>query len=129
MLQSVADNDSDGSVSKLHCVDAPGGSKKMYVFNKLSAHLRHHNQKVVCAAWTGIATTLMISGHTVHSFFKLPVPVVENSTCNVPPTSHHAELLRGINLFIVDEASMIPSHALHAMDRYLQGITQDHRPF
>ena len=114
---------------KLHYVDAPGGSGKTYVFNKLSSHLKHHNMKVACAAWTGIATTLMIDGRTVHRLFKLPVPVLENSTCNVPPTSEHAELLRGIDLIIVDEASMIPTHALHAMDRCLRDIMQDDEPF
>ena len=71
----------------------------------------------------------MIDGRTVHRLFKLPVPVLENSTCNVPPTSEHAELLRGIDLIIVDEASMIPTHALHAMDRCLRDIMQDDEPF
>jgi len=129
VLQSVSSSGAEESVSKLHYVDAPGGSGKTYVFNKLTSHLRHHNKKVACAAWTGIATTLMIDGRTVHGLFKLPVPVLENSTCNVPPTSEHAELLRGINLIIIDEASMIPTHALHAMDRCLQDIMQDDRPF
>ena len=127
VLQSVMGGEE--SVSRLHYVDAPGGSGKTYIFNMLSAHLRYQNLKGACAAWTGIATTLMICGRTVHSLFKLPVPVLENSTCNVSPTSHHAELLRGVDLFIVDEASMIPSYALHAMDRCLQDITQDKRPF
>ena len=71
----------------------------------------------------------MINGRTVHGLFKLPVPVLENSTCNVPPTSEHADLLRGIDLIIVDEASMIPTHALHAMDRCLRDIMQSDRPF
>ena len=71
----------------------------------------------------------MIEGRTVHGLFKLPVPVLENSTCNVPPTSEHAELLRALDLIIIDEASMIPTHALHAIDRCLQDITQDSRPF
>ena len=115
-------------MSRLHYVDAPGESVNTYVFNMLSAHLRHQNLKVACAAWTGIATTLMMCGCAVHSLLKLPVPVLEDSTCNVSRTSHHAELLRGVDL-IVDEASMMPSHALHAMDRCLQDITQDERPF
>ena len=126
LLQSVMGG--EVSVSRLHYVDAPGGSGKTYVFNMLFAHLRHQNLKVACADWTGIATTLMICRRTVHSLFKLPIPVLENSTCNVSPTSHHAELLRVVDLFVVDEASMIPSHALHAMNRYLQDITQDERP-
>ena len=117
------------TVPRLHYVDAPGGSGKTYVFNKITSHLRHHNKTVACAAWTGIATTLMTSGRTVHNLFKLPVPVVDNSTCNVSPTSEQAATLRAVDLFIIDEASMIPSHALHAMDRCLQDITQDSHPF
>lgn len=73
VLQSISPSAGDEeSVPKLHYVDAPGGSGKTYVFNKLSLHLRHHNMKVACAAWTGIATTLMIDGRTVHGLFKLP---------------------------------------------------------
>ena len=127
VLRSVSAGEE--STPTLHYVDAPGGSGKTYVFNKLTSHLRHHHKKVACAAWTGIATTLMIEGRTVHGLFKLPVPVLENSTCNVPPTSEHAELLRALDLIIIDEASMIPTHALHAIDRCLQDITQDSRPF
>ena len=124
VLQSVMNAEGeDGTPSRLHYIDAPGGCGKTYVFNKLAAYLRHHNKKVACAAWTGIATTLMPEGRTVHSLFKLPVPVLENSTCNVAPTSEHAQMLRGVDLFITDEASMIPSHALHAIDRCLQDIT------
>ena len=128
VLQSISAT-AEESVPKLHYVDAPGGSGKTFVFNRLSAHLRHQNMKVASSAWTGIAGTLMIDGRTVHSLFKLPVPILENSTCNVAPTSTHAEMLRRVNLFIVDEASMIPTHALHAIDRCLQDITQDSRPF
>ena len=82
-------------------MDAPGGSGKTYVFNKIASHLRHHNKTVACAAWTGIATTLMTSGRTVHNLFKLPVPVVDNSTCNVSPTSEQAATLRAVDLFIM----------------------------
>jgi len=85
--------------------------------------------KVACAAWTGIAATLMTDGQTVHSLFKLPVPMLENSTCNVSTTSAQAEQLKGVHLFVIDEASMIPMHALHAIDRCLRDITQNTRPF
>ena len=89
----------------------------------MASYLRHHSKHVVCAAWTGIAANLMFDGRTVHSLFKLPVPVLETSTCNVSPTSTQADMLRRQDLFIIDEALMIPSHALHAIDICLQDIT------
>ena len=124
VLQSIESvGRGDEPVSNCFYVDAPGGSGKTYVFNKLASYLRHHSKHVVCAAWTGIAANLMFDGRTVHSLFKLPVPVLETSTCNVSPTSTQADMLRRQDLFIIDEASMIPSHALHAIDICLQDIT------
>ena len=71
----------------------------------------------------------MTEGRTVHSLFKLPVPVVDTSSCNVSPTSEHANVLRNQNMFIIDEASMIPTHALNAIDRCLQHITRNNECF
>ena len=110
-------------------VDAPGGSGKTFVFNMIANYLRQNQYRVSCAAWTGIAATLLTEGRTVHSLFKLPVPVVDTSSCNVSPTSEHANFLRNQNMFIIDEASMIPTHALNAIDRCLQDITGNNECF
>ena len=66
---------------------------------------------------------MLSGGQTVHSLFKLPVPITDTSTCNVQPTSKQAAKLREITLFIIDEASMLPIHALHAINNMLQDIT------
>ena len=51
--------------------------------------------------------------------------------CNVSPTSMQADLLGSQSLFIIDEASMIPTptHALHAINRCLQDVTGVAVPF
>ena len=54
---------------------------------------------------------------------------MDNSTCNVKPNSRHAEFLRQQNIFIFDEASMIPKHAIEAIDRMLRDITNSNVPF
>ena len=110
-------------------VDALGGAGKTFVFNMLMRHLRHNGHQVACAAWTRIAATLLTGGKTVHSLFKLPVPVLETSSCNISPTSQQAAFLRNQILFVIDESSMIPTHALHAIDRCLQDITAVRQPF
>ena len=81
----------------------------------ITKYLCQNGYRVSCAAWTGIAATLLTEGRTVHSLYKLPVPVVDTSSCNVSPTSEHANFLRNQNMFIIDEASMIPTHALNEM--------------
>jgi hypothetical protein len=114
-----------GEVPECTCfyVDAPGGCGKTYMFNTLISHFQRDNYYVSSGAWTGIASTLLIKGRTVHSLFKLPVPLTDTSVCNVPATSEHANLLRKLDLIILDEASMIPTFALHAIDKCLQDIT------
>ena len=61
--------------------------------------------------------------------FKLPVPILENSTCNVPHNCQHAQVLREASLFILDEASMISLPAFNAIDRLMRDITGFDVPF
>jgi hypothetical protein len=65
----------------------------------------------------------------VHNLFKLPVPILDTSCCNVAPNSIHATFLRELDLILIDEASMIPNHALHAIDRMLRDILSTEVPF
>ena len=104
-------------------IDAPGGCGKTYLFNTLISHLQRNDYQVCCGAWTGIASTLLLGGRTVHNLFKQPVPLIETSVCNVSSSSDQAYYLRNLDLIILDEASMIPTHAIHAIDRCLQDIT------
>ena len=93
------------------------------VYNTLISYFRGQRELVAPSAWTGIAATLLKGGRTVHSLFKLPLPILDTSTCNIKPTSSHADFLSSISMFIVDEASMVPSHALIAIDRCQRDIT------
>ncbi|XP_047141334.1 ATP-dependent DNA helicase PIF1-like [Hydra vulgaris] len=65
----------------------------------------------------------------MHGLIKLPVPVLETSTCNVTPNSIHGRFLRQISLYLLDEASMIPKYALSAIDKLLQDICNNNFPF
>ena len=109
---------------RAHFLDGPGGSGKTTVYNTLIASCRGDGVKVVASAFTGIAATLLAGGRTLHNLFKLPVPILDTSTCSVAPNSKHAEYLRSVTLFIIDEASMVPVHALNAIDIMLRDITQ-----
>ena len=113
----------DVYTSKCFFCDGPGGSGKTFIYNTLMSYCNSTNFKYAASAWTGIAATLLTGGRTIHSLFKLPVPIVETSTCNVTPTSSHADYLRSVDIYILDEASMIPSDALRAIDIMLRDIT------
>lgn len=65
----------------------------------------------------------------MHSLFRLPVPITDGSVCSVPGTSEHAAFLREVALFLIDEASMVPLHALRAIDMLLRDLTGKALPF
>ncbi|CAF1256956.1 unnamed protein product, partial [Didymodactylos carnosus] len=80
-------------------------------------------------AWTRIAASLVPEGRTVHSRFKLPVPILETSTSSIRPNSKGAEEIRKTQVFIWDEAPMAPSYALNAVDILLRDILNMDAPF
>jgi len=106
-------------------------------------YLRQHTiKKTVVAAPTGVAA-INANGVTVHSLFQLPFGVLlpdldfvqdaENSLKNHPLiskihfSSEKLDLMRSIELLIIDEASMLASFILDAIDvilRYVRRIPE-----
>nr|XP_047122496.1 uncharacterized protein LOC100208098 [Hydra vulgaris] len=115
--------------SRLFFMDGPAGCGKTFTYNYLIAETSSRHIITATAAWTGIAATLLKKGCTLHGLFKLPVPILENSTCNVTPNSIHGKFLRQVSLYLLDEASMIPKHALNAIDKLLQDVCNSKFPF
>ena len=126
IIAAVQNND---NVNNLFYLDAPAGTGKTFTFNYLVSELTRMGYKVKTGAWTGIAATLLKNGSTLHKLFRLPVPILDTSTCRVSPTSKFADELRAIHLFILDESSMIPVHAFNAIDRMLRDICNNNLPF
>jgi hypothetical protein len=110
-------------------LDGPGGSGKTFLYNTLISALRGRGERAVAVAWTGIAATLLKGGRTCHSRFRLPVPIVENSTSGVKPNSSEGGALRSAKVIILDEGPMAPSMALNVIHRTMCDITNDNRPF
>jgi hypothetical protein len=78
---------------------------------------------VLVVAMSGIAALLLDGGRTVHSRFKLQVPLpLDGATANVKASSGLAELFRHTGLLIWDEAPNAPKSAFDAVDRCLRDI-------
>ena len=58
----------------------------------------------------------------MHSKFGIPVPTLENSTCNIHQGIKHAQLLKAIKLIIWDEAPMAHKYCFKALDKTLNNI-------
>lgn len=98
-------------------------------------HIRKNTHKrTVVAAPTGVAA-INAGGITLHSLFQLPfepyVPGLSNSSQKNRFRFGKAklDLLRQMELLIIDEVSMLRADTLDAIDDLLRGIRRDPKPF
>ena len=99
-----------------------GGTRKTFIWRTLASSLRAENQIVIIVASSGIASLLLPGGRTAHSRFKIPVPIFEDSTCNIHQGTELAELLNQTSLIIWDEAPMAHKFCFEALDQSLRDI-------
>ncbi|KAH1249702.1 ATP-dependent DNA helicase PIF1 [Glycine max] len=99
-----------------------GGTRKTFIWRTLASSLRTENQIVIIVASSGIASLLLPGGRTAHSRFKIPVPIFEDSTCNIHQGTQLAKLLNQTSLIIWDEAPMAHKFCFEALDQSLRDI-------
>ena len=99
-----------------------GGTGKTFIWRTLATSLRANNQIVIIVASSGIASLLLPGGRTAHSKFKIPVPIFEDSPCNIHQGSELAELLNQTSLIIWDEAPMGHKFFFEVFDQSLRDI-------
>lgn len=109
-------------VSKLFYLDGPGGSGKTYLYTTLMAYFRGRGMIVLPFATTGIAATLLKGGRTVHSGFKLPVPLLDTSVSSMRLNSPEAKILHDAALIVIDEITMLSKNGLRCIDKLLRDI-------
>ena len=117
----------EAPTTRAYFLDGCGGTGKTTVYNYLIDYCDNHRIVSASSAWTGIAATLLTRGQTCHSLFKLAIPVEKSSVDLTDKVLK--KFLRSVIVFIVDEASMIPTHALWVIDCLLRQATDVDIPF
>uniref|UniRef100_A0A182NQA8 ATP-dependent DNA helicase n=1 Tax=Anopheles dirus TaxID=7168 RepID=A0A182NQA8_9DIPT len=118
-----------GGEGHLFFLYGPGGTGKTFLLELILAHSRRRSKIALAVAPSGIAALLLSGGRTMHSTFKVPLVLEENSHCEIPIQSQLADLLRQASLIVWDGASMSSRYALEAVDRTLQDVVGVNRPF
>ncbi|XP_074351559.1 uncharacterized protein LOC141690682 [Apium graveolens] len=111
VLESV-----ESGVGGLFFVYGSGGCGKTFLWRTLICKLRFQGKIVLPVASSGIAATLMSSGRTAHSRFKIPIVLDEFSTCNISHDSDIAQLIKQTNLIIWEEAPMQHRYTFECLD-------------
>ncbi|XP_057758424.1 uncharacterized protein LOC130979082 [Arachis stenosperma] len=84
-----------------------GDTGKIFLWNLMSAEIRSRGDVVLNIASSGITSLLLSNGRTIHSRFKIPLNITENSICNIKPGSSQVMLLLKVKLIIWDETPKV----------------------
>uniref|UniRef100_A0A8C5WCT2 ATP-dependent DNA helicase n=1 Tax=Leptobrachium leishanense TaxID=445787 RepID=A0A8C5WCT2_9ANUR len=114
---------------RCYFLDGPGGNGKTYLYQTLLHSFRGKKEVALAVASTGIAANLLEGGRTYHSQFKLQVPLLDTSTSSMRQSSNDATILRKAKIIIWDESTMAPSDALRCVDKLLQELMKNNKPF
>ena len=117
------------STGQLFFLDGYGGTGKTMLQNTVLRRVRNDSKVAIAVASSGIASILLQGGCTAHSRFKIPLNATAQSSCAVSMGSNLAELLQATELIFWDEISMQNRHDIEAVDRMLQDVRKNPKPF
>ena len=120
---------SDKTEQILFFVDGPGGTGKTFLYNAILAKFRSLGKIALAVASSGIAAELLEGGRTAHSRFKIPIPILPTSTCNISRPSELAALIRQTSLIIWDEAPMLHRYVFECVHRTLCDLFKNTKAF
>ena len=109
-------------------LNAPGGYGKTFLIDALLSTVRGLGKIALAVASSGIVAELLEGGRTVHSKFKIPIPINESSVSNISLQSDIAKLIQKTSL-IWDEIMMSHMHQVDCVDHSLQDIMKSDKPF
>lgn len=128
-INLIVNNNAQGGVKFTHMfLDAPGGTGKTFVINTIIARLIEFKIPFVASAFSGIAATLLKTGRTTHSYFRLPISKSVETACNVGNRSGLGRFLANTKVIIIDEAPMMQKdqlEAIHYLCHQLDGTITD----
>ncbi|CAI8613704.1 unnamed protein product [Vicia faba] len=92
------------------------------MWNTLSAALCSNRDIVLNVVSSGIASLLLPGGRTMHSRFKILVPCIETSICDIDKKDDLVGLLKITKLIIWDETPMTNKWYFESLDKSLKDI-------
>ena len=128
IMDAVTDAVAGHSPNNVHAVLASAGCGKSLLVAGITWHLRSQSKIVLNVAASALAATMLPSGRTAHSAFRIPIPTTSSSFCGLK--SHERELLRRCSAIFYDEVSMVSQDVADALDRACKDVTGEHgKPF
>ena len=124
VIEAVAIGD-----GKIFAIDAPGGTGKTFVLDSLLSKVRSEGKIALAMATTGIASTLLPNGRTLHTKLKVPIDLDDRSEIPFRENSPFTQLIKETVLVIIDECTMMNKNVYETIDRSFKKIRGSPRPF
>ena len=100
------------------------------VFIKPHSHKSEiSEERTLATASSGIASTLLIEGRSLHSLCKIPLNIKEGSNCYFTRRNATGQLMQKASLVVIDEMSMSHKYVFECLDRSLQDVRKSHKLF
>jgi len=120
-------------MSGLILIHGGPGTGKSFLARKIAERAEANGMKLCCAGPTGISSSLLSEGRTLHSLFDLPAKKAKGISVNkenlrkLNPErlSIMKKRLKNIDGIIIDEMSMIPSYMLSQVNDRLNEVLGD----
>lgn len=84
--------------SNVLCLTDHAGCGKTFAQSASIHKLNSPNLRCSATAFSGIASTLLLGGITLHNVFKLPIPITENSGANINAISCYGRYINSSSL-------------------------------
>ena len=103
---------------------ASGGCGKTFLIQTILSTIRSERKTAIDTASSGLAATLLTSGKTVHSTFKVPLDITrtEQPFCSIKKGTALSRLIQDCHAIVVDEATMFNKAVFEALVRTLKDI-------
>nr|GEZ95141.1 uncharacterized protein [Tanacetum cinerariifolium] len=124
-LERIKQNHPDNNKGGMFFVYGYEGTGKTFLYKTLTVAIRSKGGIVLNVASSGITLLLLDGGRTAHSWFVIPINIVEDSMCTIAVDGDLIDLIREAKLIIWDEALMINRLCYKDFDRTLRDITTD----
>ena len=121
-IYTAVHSSTDSNCQKIHILNSPGGYGETLVLKVIAARIRSEGGIVICVASTGLAAQNLEGGRTAHSRFKIPIDILEDSTCSIKAQSSLAKLIKMSKLIIWDEVFSCHRYNVEALERTLRDI-------
>jgi hypothetical protein len=106
-------------------IEGEGGSGKTYLTNHFILWALKQSFKLAVCSTTGIASTLLVGGRTLHSTFNAPWFIKDDT----PVPAWLLDYFRSIDVVIIDEATMMHKKLFEYIERCLRESMKNEKLF